>query len=97
MTCLFSPTNDATKDINQEFMTEFMEDWNIYDAFKDNKITWNVDGALYTAARDLYTKENLVPRVNICAPHNFGNNSKRSLDQNLITYWPEGPSKIEVI
>ena len=93
----FSPTNDATKVITIEFLTNFLHEWGLFKAFEENKITFSVDGALYTTARDLYLKNNLIPRVNICVPHNFGNTSKRSLDENLKTYWPEGPSKIQVI
>ena len=93
----FSPTNDCRKDITKDYLKSVMEKWNLYDSFKENKITFAVDGALYTYARELYTDLNLTPRVNICTPHNFGNISERSLEQNLITYWPEGPSKIKVI
>ena len=93
----FSPTNDCRKDITKEYLITVMKKWNLYEAFKENKITFSVDGALYTYTRELYTDLNLIPRVNICAPHNFGNISDRSLDQNLVTYWPGGPSKIKVI
>ena len=93
----FSPTNDASKDINMKYLEKVLVDWKLLTAFEDNKITFSVDCALFTAARDLYLKRDLVPRVNICTPHNFGNTSKRSMDQNLTDYWPDGPSKIQVI
>ena len=77
-------------------MDEFLNEWNLMDAFKQNKITFSVDCCLFTTARDLFTKKDLIPRVNICVPHNFGRNSKRSMNENLVNYWPDGPTQIKV-
>ena len=79
-----------------EFLTDFLKEWNLFDAFMENKIQMSVDGALYPHAQSIYTDNNLEPRVNVCMPHNFGNTADRALNANLGQYWPDGPRKIKV-
>ena len=92
----YLPTNDATDAETKKYLSNFLEDWGLQDAFKQNKIAFAVDGALYTATTKLFTDDNLEPLVSICQPHSFGNLAKRTLDENLTEYWPEGKAEIEV-
>ena len=55
-----------------------------------------MDGALYGDVVEMFKENALYPAVTICLPHNFGNLSKRTLDNNLKRHWAEGPEKINV-
>ena len=62
------------------------------------KLFFAVDGGLYNAVHEMFVKDHgLEPLISICSPHNWGNATKRSLNENLVKYWPNGASTIEVI
>ena len=65
-------------------------------SFKKNKINFVVDGALFSTAVSLFTSNNLTPSVSICSPHSNGRLGKRTLGENLVTHWEDGPAYIEV-
>lgn len=62
------------------------------------KIFFAVDGGLYNAVHEMFVKDHgLEPLISICSPHNWGNATKRALNENLVRYLPDGASTIEVI
>ena len=92
----YLPTNDGSDNETKRLLYNFLDEWGLTDAFLQNKIAFAVDGALYSAVNKMFIEKNLQPLVSICQPHSFGNMAKRTLDQNLTAYWPEGKQEIEV-
>ena len=89
--------DSSTYKDSKDQIRSVLDDYNLSEAFDKGKIYFTVDGGLYEPVVQMYAEKELEPLVSICSPHNWGNASKRTMNENLSNHWPAGPSTIEVI
>lgn len=95
---IFRPVQCSSDLESKKQLYGVLSDYNLTNAFEMGKIFFAVDGGLYNAVHEMFVKDHgLEPLVSICSPHNWGNATKRALDENLVRYLPDGASTIEVI
>ena len=93
----FRPAETDSDAASQHHLLSVLRDYNLINAFKMGKLFFAVDGGLYNAVHDLFIKEGLEPLVSICSPHNWGKATSRAIQDNLVSYWPEGANTVQVI
>ena len=78
-------TNDATDEETIRLVEETLEEYGIFESFKNLEIPFTTDCGLRTAMEQLHHKHNLTDLHSICTCHNMGRLQKRCI-QLLPTY-----------